>query len=211
MANNTQRWSSEKVELMGLSCTPHLHLDLSGRAMCFLRSQPTLHLYSFKRSPFDTLDGLRMFYLMRKLVTWFFFSTVLFPNTIFALAAKAHKANQTMGCDKNSWVRLIKAVGWINTALFNLQWCPQFNTDLHLENVAACFLLACNHRMAVCVYLFIAGSNDWITQRLSSKRQQNLGIWSWFRLGHKRHNNMGKKTVIYACTSKVFVYGCYLP
>lgn len=34
---------------------------------------------------------------------------------------------------------MMKDVSSIDTALFKLQQCPQFSTDLHLENVVACF------------------------------------------------------------------------
>lgn len=87
---------------MGHSCTPHLHLDLTGWAHALFKvtTGSTFVLFS-KDCPLTHWVARNFaFYMMRKFMI---FSPLfnLFPTSNFSFAAKAHREPDN-GCDWNS-------------------------------------------------------------------------------------------------------------
>ena len=96
--HHPERESIEKVKLMGHCCTPHLHLDLTGRAHVLFKVKTDSTFVLFSKEYFDTLDSQHLCLLHDEEICDFCFSNNIFQTSIFSLAAKAH-IEPDNGCD----------------------------------------------------------------------------------------------------------------
>lgn len=87
--HDPDRESSEKAALMGHSCTPHLHLDLTGRARALFKvtTDATFVLLS-KDCPLSTMGTQQMCLLHRRMRTFVFVSPIIFSKLLFFISCK---------------------------------------------------------------------------------------------------------------------------